>query len=44
METLLEMFRKATGLDIRLRLNRGGTIHTDEEIQQVRDLLAKEER
>ena len=34
---------RATKLRFYLRLNRGGTVHTDAEIQHVRDLLAQEE-
>jgi hypothetical protein len=29
-------------LEFYLKLNRGGSIHTDEEIEKVRDLLKKE--
>ena len=33
---------RKTRLEFYLKLNRGGTVHTDDEIDRVRDLLAKE--
>jgi hypothetical protein len=40
---LLDLSRRDR-LDFYLRLNRGGTIHTDAEIERVRQLLRREER